>query len=458
MTDTLDRRRSVTAGDYVAGPPGSEGIWIWQVMDPGALVSPAPELPAPSRATWGVDAVLAATLRVEDMWAGAVNQAVTKLAVRDFEISDSTDSGRKIRNAQDLVMNFDGPVEYRSGLNKLAQDFLTCRNGCFLEVERVSKAPNSKIRALWHLDALRCRRTGNTDYPVIYWDTLGAWHALRSDQVIFFADLPSPRATLYGVGMPAAERAFKTIVKLAAIETYFREKITGARALKLVFLSGGISKNKMRQAIETSDAELERKGQIAYKGAVVIPTETEHPVTVAEVDLAGVADGYNVTDERRDGYLRYANDIGIPVQDLQPLSGQGLGTGTQTIVLDEAGEGRGIVYFSKTLEDKLNWLVMPKSTTFLFKTNDLRDQAAKAALDQTKAQTLIAMQGTPTAPGFITREQALNMAADEGLVPKEFVPQDQTPEGTVTSSGEQSKPIEGQAQAVRALPQGVPGQ
>lgn len=450
MTDTtLDRRRSVTRGDYIDGPATPDGgVWVWQIMDPGALTSPTPSLPRLSRLCATTDEALGATLALEDMWAGAISQAVTKLAVRDFEVSDTDDSTLRTRRAQDLLLNFDGPIEWRSGINKTAQDFLMCRNGCFIEVERVSKTANSKIRALWHLDSLRCRRTGNPDYPVIYWSLDSQWHPLRADQVIFFADMPSPRASLYGVGIPAAERAFKTIVKLAAVETYFREKITGARALKLVFISG-MTKRKLEQVKETSDAEQERRGYTVYKGAVVVPTETDQAISIAEVDLAGVPDGFDVETERRDAYLRYANAIGIPVQDIQPLSGQGLGTGTQTVVLDEAAEGRGLVYFPKMLEDKLNWLTMPKTTTFIFKTNDLRDQQAQAAVNQTKANTIMLLKGNPTAPGIISDAQALNMAADEGIVPKEFLPEDVTPEGTATSSGDQSKPTgEGAAAGV----------
>jgi hypothetical protein len=440
MTDTLDRRRSVTRGDYLEGPITSDGgVWVWNVMDPGALTSPTPSLPAPSRLTWSTDAVLAGTLALEDMWAGAINQAVTKLAVRDFEVSDSDDSTLRTRKGQDLILNFDGPVEWRSGVNKIAQDFLLSRNGCFIEVERVSKTPNSKIRALWHLDTHRCRRTGHPDYPVVYWSLDSQWHPLRADQVIFFADMPSPRAELYGIGTPAAERAFKTIVKLAAVETYFREKITGTRALKLVFISG-MTKRKLEQVKETSDAEMERRGYTVYKGAVVVPTETDQAISIAEVDLAGVPDGFDVEQERRDAYLRYANAIGIPVQDLQPLSGQGLGTGTQTVILAEEAEGRGLIYFSKMLEDKLNWMTMPRTTTFQFKTNDLRDQQAQAQINQTKANTILALKGSPTAPGIISDVQALNMAVDDGIVPKEFLPEDITPEGTATSSGDQSKP------------------
>lgn len=458
MTDVLDRRRSVTSGDFIQASPQMTGggVWLWQVMDAGGVTSPAPELPRRSVATWGADQILSATLDLEDMWAGVINQAVTKIAVRGWEISDSDDSTRRTRRSQDLIMNFDGPAEYRSGMNKLIQDFLLTRNGCFMEVEREGKNPKSRPRALWHLDSLRCRRTGNLDYPVVYWDSAGRWHAMRAADVIFFADMPSPRATLYGIGRPAAERAFKTIVKLAAVETYFREKITGARALKLVFISG-VTKKKLSDVAATADAEMERRGWTVYKGAVMVPSETEEAISIAEVDLASVPDGFDVETERKDAYLRYANAIGVPVQDVQPLSGQGLGTGTQTVILDENAEGRGIAYFTKTIEDKINWLLMPKTTTFMVKSNDIRDRQAEAALNQTRTATLVQAMGTAQAPGFITSDQALNMAVDGGLVPKEFLPKDVTPEGVATDSGEQSKPAGEGGPVVQQVMQGVQG-
>lgn len=442
MTDLVERKHSVTAGDYVpAGTSPDGGIFLFQILDPGGFSSPAPELPARSPYTWNADEVLAATLDLEDMWAAAVNQAITKLAVRGFTIEDKEDSDRRTSKAQRLVVNLDGPACYREGLSKSAHDFLTCRNGFFLEVVREGKSPASRPLALYHLDAHRCRRTGSLEYPVVYWDSQGYWHALRAADVIYFADMPSPRTQLYGTGRPAAERAFKTIVKLAAVETYFREKITGARALKLVFISG-VGKKKLEQVKETSDSEMARRGYVAYKGAVVVPSDGDNPITIAEVDLAGVPDGFDVDKERKDAYLRYANALGIPVQDIQPLTGQGLNGGTQTVILDEAASGQGLAYFTKTLEDKLNWLIMPKATTFTFDTNDLRDKKQRADVQKVQADTILALVGTAQAPGVITGAQALNMATDQGLVPKEFLPQDQTAGAVVTDSGEGSKPAE----------------
>lgn len=437
MTDTLDRRRSVTRDDFVeTAQPG--GVWSWIVQDPGAMFSPTPQLPLhgdPLR-----DAVLVGTLDLEDMWASAVNKAVTKIAVRGYEVSDSDDSARRTEKGKSLIMNFDGPSEYRTGMSKTVQDFLLCDNGWFVEVERETKSPASRPRALYHLDSFRCYRTGNLEYPVIYQAWTGKFHKIPAANIIFGSDMPSARALMYNKGRCAASRAFQTIVKLAAVETYFREKITGSRALSLHFIAG-VGPKQIQDAMETSEAEKVRRGQVVYKGAVMVPIMAQGTeISIATIDLASVPDGFDVDQERRDAYLRYANALGVPVQDIQPLSGQGLGTGTQTVILDEAAEGQGLAYFVKDFEDKVNNLLMPRTTVFSIKANDIRDQQAQAALDLSKAQKLTTLLGGGQAPGVITPQMALQMAVDDGLVPREFLPEDVTPEGVLTDSGDQSKP------------------
>jgi hypothetical protein len=431
MTNLADRNNSITKRDYIPNAePG--GVWYWSVYDPGAQRSPTSNLPL--HGTRERDYVLTATLDLEDMWAAAIAKATTKIAVRGYEVSDNDDSTRRTEAGQALARDFDGPASYRSGVAKVVQDFLLTDNGWFVEVARASQKPGAKVQALYHLDSFRCWRTGNLDFPVLYLDYEGGWHKLRADQVIFGSDLPSPRARMFDKGRCAAGRAFQTIVKLSAVETYFREKITGSRALALHFVTG-VSRQQLQDAMETSEAEKIRKGHVVYKGAVMIPLQGDTPIAIQSIDLASVPDGFDVDTERKDAYLRYANAIGIPVQDIQPLSGQGLGTGTQTIVLDEAAEGQGLAYFVSDFEDKINHLVMPKQTVFQIKVNDVRDQAAQAALNKAKADTIVALLGG----GVISQPMALQMGVDDGIIPAEFLPSDATPAGMLTDSGDQSK-------------------
>src|SRR5262245_40354387 len=116
MTDLADRSNSITKRDYVStADPG--GSWYWQVMDPGAMFSPTPQLPP--HGTRDRDRMLTATLDLEDMWSAAVNKAITKIAVRGYEISDSDDSTRRTEAGKSLILNFDGPAEYRGGMAKV---------------------------------------------------------------------------------------------------------------------------------------------------------------------------------------------------------------------------------------------------------------------------------------------------------------------------------------------------
>lgn len=450
MTDLADRKHSVTRRDFIPTADTGAGVWLWQIYDPGSMQSPTPQLPR--HGDTQRDKMLTATLDLEDMWSAAVNKAVTKIAVRGYDVSDNDNSDRRVERGKSLVMNFDGPAEYRGGMAKVVQDFLLTDNGWFVEVERESKSASSRPKALYHLDSFRCWRTGNLDYPVLYWDAEGNWHKMRRDNIIFGSDMPSARSRMFGRGRCAASRAFQTVITVSATKTYYREKITGSRALALYFISG-LSPKQLTEAVDTSEAEKARKGHVVYKGAVMVPVQGDQAINVATVDLAGVADGFDVDQVLRDAYLIYTNAIGIPVQDVQPLSGQGLGTGAQAVILDEAAEGQGVVYFVKDFEDKINYLVMPKSTVFSIKPNDIRDQKAKAEVDNLKADKLIKLLGTGQAPGVVSQQMALQMAVDEGLVPEEFLPEDVTPGAQLTDSGEQSKPGEPGQRGLLALPQ-----
>jgi hypothetical protein len=152
MTDIAKRKGSVTEADYVSTP--DQGIFAWTIFDPGATLSPSPTLPI--HGSRDRDRILTSTLDLEDMWASAVNKAVTKIAVRGYEVSDNDDSTRRTEFGKTLVMNFDGNAEYRAGMAKTVQDFLLCDNGWFVEVARVSQSPSSKVEALYHLDSFRC--------------------------------------------------------------------------------------------------------------------------------------------------------------------------------------------------------------------------------------------------------------------------------------------------------------
>lgn len=410
-------RKSVTAGDHDAA-----GVFLFMMPGPLATASTMPAYWSAER-----DYALAASVRLEAMWGSAIGKAITKQAALGWVVSDTNDSDLRTRRAQALLHLAEGGQGWVTFLSKHLRNYLTTDNGAFVEIVRASSAYGSKILGLMHLDSHRCVRTGDPERPVLYRDLRGAEHLLRSYQVLMFADMPEPSESYHGVGYCAASRAWPTIKKLAGIETYITEKVTGSRATAIQLVSG-ISHKQLEAALATGDAQQQANGAVLYRGVVVVPgVDPTVPPAVATIPLAEVPDGFDAKQERDNAYVIYANAIGIPVQDIQPLSGQGLGTGTQTIILDEASEGMGLAAWRKQFEHLINEFVLPDTTTFAFSTNDIRDQKAKADVQSTRATT----RKVQIESGEITAAEAKQMAVDVEDVPREFLPQDTTPGGTL---------------------------
>jgi hypothetical protein len=436
------RNGSVTKADLAKTTNGGP---LWFSLDPTMF---APTMSGAKKglpAWWSPlrDSVLRSTLHVEDMWAASIAKATTKQAALGFTVTDASESDLRIERAQRTLLFFDGA--WTIGLQRHLQDYLLCDNGAFIEVERVSKAPWSRVRALWHLDSAACRRTGNAQYPVVYTDLSGEMHAMRYDQVICMADQPSPHRAAYGLGLCAASRAWTTILKLAAVETYFSEKITGNRALAIHFVNG-ISTDQLDDINATADEAQARKGFVVYKGSIIVPLRAMSvSPEVVTIDLASIPDGFDVDQERKDAYLRYANAIGVPVQDIQPLSGQGIGTGTQSVILAEEAEGYGLAAWRRTMMHYLNSWVLPPSTQFSWTNlNDARERLQKATADKMRIDALAAA----VAAGAMNGNQMLNIMADENIIPRAMVQQDLTPGGSL---GDNEKPSDEPEQEAQGL-------
>ena len=418
--------RSVTRGDH---EQATSGVFYFALPMQQAFRA----LPA----YWSRDRdfALAATIHMESMWASAIGKAITKQASLGWKVDDTDDSKQRTKRAQDLLLLADGGAGWVPFLSKHLRNYLTTDNGAFVEIVRASSGYGSKILGLMHLDSHRVTRTGDPSVPILYRDLDGREHQLRQHQVLLFSDMPDPGDAWRGVGFCAASRAWKTIYKLSGMEQYVSEKITGS-GFTAIQLVSGITRQQLEAALVSGEAEKQRSGAILYKGVLVIPgIDPAIAPNVASIPLAEVPDRFVPKEERDNGYIIYANAIGIPVQDIQPLSGQGLGTGTQTVILDEAAEGQGLASWRKQFEHALNEYVLPASTTFTFSTNDIRDQKMKADVQLIRAQTRAAQIGS----GEITAPQALQMAVDDGDVPREFLPDDQTPGGTLADN---QKPVD----------------
>lgn len=453
MTDLAP---SAIKGDTLAYP--SQGA-VFGVAMPYMLGMPTPYTDLPAYWSPYRDWVLSNSVHKEDMWAAAVAIAATKFAAHGYIIKDSTDSTRKVSASQELLKRADGGDGWVPFALKVMRDLLTCDNGVFIRIRRdgdqvekirtkaapvssdfieaavtISK-PGAKISGLYHMDSLRCIRTGNLAYPLRYWAVDGTQQLLRWDQVLMYADQPSPRAELFGVGMCAASRSYKTISKLGAMEQLIYENLTGGGFNKLVFLQG-IQDNTLQAILNSGEEHAHSKGLLYYLGTVLGAIPTDTPISSVEVKLKELLANFVAKDERDNAYLIYANNIGVPVQSIQPLSGQGLGTGTQTVVLEDAAKGQGAMpAFIKWWEQTVSDRVLPATTELQFvDENDLRDQKLRADVQKIRAETRAAR----IASGEISPAMARQIAVDDEDLDPELIANDATAGGQLSDD---EKPI-----------------
>ncbi len=299
------------------------------------------------------DWVLSIASEKEAMWANVLAIAATKFAAHSYTIRDSKDSARRVSTSQNLFKQADGGLGWVQFAQKVMRDMLTTNNGCFIRIRRdgdettqikvkeqyvagaavqgfseaavtVSR-PGSKITGLYHLDSLRCTRTGNLAYPLRYLPITGEWQILRWDQALMYADQPSPRAGLFGMGECAANRAYPAIAKLAAMEQLVFENLTGGGANKLALING-IQDQTLKGIIEAAHAENQAKGLVYWMGTILGAIPSDVSLQLIEIRLKELLTQFVPKDERDNAYLIYAKAVGLPQQDIQALSGQGLGT------------------------------------------------------------------------------------------------------------------------------------
>lgn len=409
-------------------------IWFGNFLLPMPLIAMPPEPDA-----YGLrsrDDQLLSTVQYEDKWANAVAIAATKCASLAFDVDG--DVPLRVNRSHDLLTMVDGMQGWSQFIAKHMQDFLCTDNGGHIQIVRQSKSIASRILGLLHLDTRRCYRTGDPAIPVIYRDRLGYLHELKAHEVISIADMPSSRVTFNGIGFCAASRAYKTIYRMAAIETYITEKVSGRRPLAVNLLTG-INQPQLEQLFRAAQGDADAKGMTSYMGAMISAVPSDGEISNVTIPLAELPDAFNLEQERANARLEYANTIGLDIQDLQPGQiGGSLGSSTQSQVLDDKAKGKGLSYWRKAFTEQLNLKVLPDQTTFMFVEKDYRDEASAAAAANARQDLRTKM----ITAGMIRPDQALQMAVDGGDAPKEFISTDVTPN---LALGSDEKPDEGDA-------------
>jgi hypothetical protein len=416
-------KRSVTR-DEAEQMSGMSHFWIAPLsFGAGAGLVSLPYEP-PTYWSRERDLALRNAYRRGAQWASAVNIAVTRVSVAGYELDG--DVGLRVRRAREILGS-----SWIDLVQRAALDYVTTDNGGFWEIVRATQAHGSRVLGFVPLSSIRCIRTGDPDYPVIYVDRMGRYHGMRAHQVVGFSDMPDE--DFYDVGLCATSRAWDAIYEDMAVSAYFKEKATGRRPLALHFMSG-MGDGSIEQSLKTAQEDASRKGLLSFMGAAIKGNPNNVPLSLVTVPLASLPDGFDQQkhEELRD--IKFAAALGIDPSDLNPrlIGNRQLGAGSQAQVLDEKQDSKGLIGLRQKIAAFMNdtevWHPLPGGVTFAWSERDLKDQQAKAGIAQVRAATRAAQ----ITSGEITVPEARQLAVDAGDIPQSFIPVDKTDEETLT--------------------------
>jgi hypothetical protein len=289
-----------------------------------ALVASSNELLPELPAYWSKsrDAVLSQTMMREPFWAGAVKKTISKGATQQYDFKFKERNRMSAERFRELFKTSNGRQGFKHLLNQGLQDYFLTDNGFFIEIDREDNSkPGSRIIGLYHLDSLRCWRTGDPDVPVIYSDLHGQFHFLAWWQVWSIADTPNARNNYFGVGFCAASSVYERIRRMVAIRLFQYQRMTAHTPYAMTVV-GGISATQLEDWKATNQASQLAKGNTVFGGHMMIPIMTRDPVSTQTIELTKMPENYNEPEEIEQAAIEYSLSLGVAKTDLKPLTGR----------------------------------------------------------------------------------------------------------------------------------------
>lgn len=347
---------------------GGMGFWVGGMFAP--MVKGLPPYWSPGRDAWLREFVTRC-----DPLAVATATFINKAVSVPARIT-AVDSTIKRHNelAAELewnLTNYSGFLRgFKEEFKKFAFDYLTNDNGAFMLV--LGRGPANgpimgKATGMIHLDSARCQRTGDPIYPVIYMHLDGKRYAMHYTRVISMANMPSPRAEMFGVGLCAASCAIEAAQELKDIAVYSSEKMGSRPARQILYVRTGATLEQLKGAVNIFEHKMASDDYQRFaKTLLLAPKVASQTLDLQTVDLASVPDGFDREKVTVLDLSMLAAAYGLDLHDLSVSLGVGGQTRSTAETQAKKGRGKGVHEFLETFADQARRRFLPDTLTVSF--------------------------------------------------------------------------------------------
>lgn len=369
----------------------------------------------------------------------AISSYIQKLQATDWLLEGESAIAQMMHQ---LLHAADFGQGWEEFISRTLTDYLTSDNGMFIELiggGNPAGPLRGSVQGIAHLESIKCQRTGNLEYPVIYTDLQGIQHKIHTTRVMFQADMPDPDERRYGVGFCALSRAASVAQRLfnwAEMSGEFMDDFPASGILVVKSMAKKLFDDQMR-AYQAGRAMKEEE---IYHGLVTLffqNGQVNDPVQL--VPFRQLWEGFGEREMYDIIIDLVAMAFNIDRQELAPLSSSGLGSGAQSGMLNQKSRGKGIAAVMNMYERIVN-RIMPSGVTFRFDFIDQEQALKEAEIQQMKANTVISLfaAGAKPQPSMQIDGMVQNKPAKHDTTKP--VPEGKFFNGGDTSTSNNSKP------------------
>lgn len=356
--------------------------------------------------------------RNEPIMAGAVYSMSAKLASMGWKLSGEE---QQVELAHDVLMNAAGGMGWTFLVEQVCQDAFGSDVGGTVELVYAGGRAKPPVVGMYALDAARVRLRNDVEYPVVYVDLeTMRQKPLLADEVIRVVSLPSPREQDAGLGFCAVSRAAQMAFVLQMLWQYDYESLSDMPPNGFIAVSR-ISPQVFEKQLQKFKEQRESGGRFLYPGVFWLASTDD--LNFESLTFRVLPEGFS-RQEMVEIYAKaLALAFGVDVAEFWQIEHSGA-TKAATTVQAKKAQGKGPAEVLSYLERGLNAKVL-KGLDVTFEFDEPDDEADKMRAERhevvVRAVTELYTAIGPTGEGILTREQALRLLVDEGVLPAEFL-------------------------------------
>lgn len=261
---------------------------------------------------------------------------------------------------------------FRGFILRLVLDFLRFDDGAFVEIIGAGNPKRDikgRVTGIAQLNAMRCVPTGNPDNPVAYYARrTGTLHLLSRYRVARLVDMPDGVDDETGRGLSALSRSIAIAQSMVYQIKYNLQRLDDLPPAGLLAINNVQDWEGQMQLYE---AARKRDGGSVWANTMVIEgLEPDKPVTVNHIPFASVPEHFNFREYTEVMVNALALALNVDPQDIWPLTGAPMGTGTQSKILHTKAAGKMLGDIRTAITRLINFYILPDNLEFSWKYKD----------------------------------------------------------------------------------------